>query len=62
MLDTVKNDDDDDFVRHDTCFFQKLFIALLDSFNGRFEHVFGLTVDTYTDGQFYSSLFGSSKE
>jgi hypothetical protein len=50
LLYSVKYYDEYYFVRHDTCFLQKVFIALLNTFNGRFQHMLRFTIHTYTDG------------
>lgn len=61
MFNAIIDYDHYDLMRSDSGFIEKFEVTLLYAFDGWFKHMFRLTVDTYADGQFDSSIFGPSK-
>ena len=61
LFNAIEDDCENNLMRHNPSIIKKIAVTLLDTFDRRFKHMFGLTIDTHANGKF-DSAFGSASE
>ena len=62
LLDSIEDNDEDNFMGHDPCSLVEMLVALLDALNGGLKHVLWLTIDANAYSQPDLSLGGSLEQ